>query len=231
MRHIVKASVFVVVLLVAAMSYAETLQVSAEKVYLRSRPTTASEIVGAVVKGEVLGVLEKEGYWNKVQVLMTGEIGYIHNAMVTVYRITDSAPAAARPPEFQVQTQSRPPRRPPSSSQPSSQVTQSRSKGGQEDAAPAQQKAENLPSATDMAKALNAVGWVHSEGASASIKSPRATIGEDGLPDFRPLLKETDIQALESLGVTPDQFDAGMKAFSYQPDYVDNVKRCLLARP
>lgn len=93
MRITAKACIFLVVLLTAVYSHAEVIKVSAEKVNLRAEPTTNSDIVATVTKGTLLGVLEKSGYWNKVKVLNTGQIGYIHSALADA--------TATPPPEIQ----------------------------------------------------------------------------------------------------------------------------------
>ncbi len=82
MRLTAKVAAFLVALMISAYSHAEVIRVAAEKVALRAEPSTSSQIVATVTKGTLLGVLETTGYWKKVKALKTGEIGYIHSALV-----------------------------------------------------------------------------------------------------------------------------------------------------
>jgi opacity protein-like surface antigen len=108
MRLAAKVCVFLVVLLIAAQAQAKVLKVSAEKMNLRAEPTMGAGIVITVPKGTLLGVLEEDGYWIMVKVLKTGEVGYIHQALVDARTaappMRDGSYAAPSQPE---------PRRPP----------------------------------------------------------------------------------------------------------------------
>jgi hypothetical protein len=82
MRLLVKVCVVLVVLMVAAQAHAAVIKVSAESATLRANASTSGGVVTTVPKGTLLGVLEEQGFWIKVKVLQTGDVGYIHKALV-----------------------------------------------------------------------------------------------------------------------------------------------------
>jgi len=73
----VSTALFVVVLMACAAWAAEHVQVTAERVNLRSEPRTDSRIVGKLSKGTVLEVLGREGSWLRVAVPGTGARAYV----------------------------------------------------------------------------------------------------------------------------------------------------------
>ncbi len=62
-----------------------------------------------------------------------------------------------------------------------------------------------------MAEALKTVGWIQHVGNSVSIVTPKGVMGEDGYPDYKAMLTDEKIKALEKIGISPEQFIAGMK--------------------
>jgi hypothetical protein len=73
----VSTALFVVVVMACAAWAAERVRVTAERVNLRSEPSTDSRIVGKVSKGTVLEVLGREGSWLRVAAPGTGATAYV----------------------------------------------------------------------------------------------------------------------------------------------------------
>ena len=105
---------------------AQTLRVTADRTNLRDKPTTDGAIVGSVVKGDQLTVVERAGPWYRVRAA-NGTEGYVSSLLVEVVSgapvPTPSAPAPALPPAAPAVAQPRTP--PPAQAPPTAAVTAS----------------------------------------------------------------------------------------------------------
>ena len=96
MKTTLKFSWFVLAMLVIVQAAeAQVVRVTAATVNIRTEPTTASGVVTTVTKGSKLEVVETYGTWYMVDVLATGDVGYIHRALVEV---VEQAGTRAQPP-------------------------------------------------------------------------------------------------------------------------------------
>ncbi len=80
--------------LTAGGAWADTAQVSAAIVNLRSEPSTGSRVVTTLARGTRLEVLEAAGEWLKVRVLDTKAEGYVSRRLVEVTPAAAASPAA-----------------------------------------------------------------------------------------------------------------------------------------
>jgi uncharacterized protein YraI len=98
MRSLTAPLLFAAILLVPHLSEAEVLRVTMDRVSLRSEPSTSGSVVATVTRGTLLDVVQKEGYWNRVRVQATGDIGYIHSAFVQANAAQSDRPNVVRNP-------------------------------------------------------------------------------------------------------------------------------------
>ena len=107
---------------------AESVKVTAERASLRSGPSTTSNVVGPVSRGDALEVLAKEGAWYKVRVpAADGAEGYIHSAVVesTGESASPSPTSSPRPSATAVAERPAPAMRPTATPDPMSSSTTS----------------------------------------------------------------------------------------------------------
>jgi hypothetical protein len=77
-------------------AHAQTLRVTAERTNLRDKPAANGAIVGSVVKGDELSVVDRSGTWYRVRTA-SGQEGYVSSLLVEVVAASaaPTAPAAA----------------------------------------------------------------------------------------------------------------------------------------
>ena len=92
---------------------------------------------------------------------------------------------------------------------------------------PDKKEASNKPpSPEQMADALKTLGWAKYANGTVGILSPAGNVRKDGSVDYPSMLKDTDTEALAAIGITVEQFVAGVQALD-SSEYHDAVFRHL----